>query len=353
MNMRRPPLHHVRLAISLAFAVLMTLVGVDRARAQPPGPSAAAASPAVPQRTVGEWLLRMHEASRKRAYIGTFVVSSAAGNMSSARIWHVCDGEQQMERVESLTGTPRSTFRHNDKVVTFLPESKVARTEQRETLGLFPNMLRASDSPIGEFYVARQTGSDRVAGFDADVVQITPKDGLRFGYRIWSEKKSGLVVKLQTLDADSRVLEQAAFSELQLDAPVRMDKLHQMMANTDGYRVEKSEPVKTTALAEGWTLSRPVAGFQPVSCYRRPGSSQGASSGTLQWIFTDGLASVSLFVEPYDARRHAQEMMAAMGATHALARRLDPKGGDWWLTVVGEVPPSTLKAFAESIERAR
>lgn len=327
--------------------------GLMPAVAQTPAPDAAP----VQERTVGEWLLRMHEASRRRAYVGTFVVSSAEGSMSSARIWHVCDGEQQMERVESLTGTPRSTFRHNDRVVTFLPASKVARTEQRETLGLFPNLLRASDSPIGEFYVARQTGHDRVAGFDADVVQITPKDALRFGYRIWSEKKSGLVVKLQTLDGDSRVLEQAAFSELQLDAPVRMDKLSKMMANTEGYRVEKSEPVKTTALSEGWRLKSPVAGFQPVSCYKRPAAADAGASaaapGTMQWIFTDGLASVSLFVEPYDARRHAQEMMAAMGATHAIARRLSDKPGDWWLTVVGEAPPATLKAFAQSLERVK
>ena len=53
-------------------------------------------------------------------------------------------------------------------------------------------MLKSSDSSIPEFYSARQTGSERVAGFDADVVQVQPKDGLRFGYRIWSEKKSGL-----------------------------------------------------------------------------------------------------------------------------------------------------------------
>ncbi len=311
----------------------------------------ATVEPLVQERTVGDWLLRMHEASRKRAYVGTFVVSSASGGMSSSRIWHVCDGEQQMERVESLTGTPRSTFRRNDEVVTFLPESRVARTEKRESLGLFPNVIRPGDPSIGEFYSARQVGSDRVAGFDADVVQMAPKDNLRFGYRVWSEKRSGLVVKLQTLDGDSRVLEQAAFSELQLDAPVKMEKLSQMMANTSGYRVEKSELVKTTALAEGWVLRQPVAGFKPMNCYKRPVSSTPTDS-TMQWIFSDGLASVSLFVEPYDRQRHAQETMVAMGATHALTRKVGDKG-EWWLTVVGEVPPPTLKAFAQALERRK
>jgi sigma-E factor negative regulatory protein RseB len=323
-------------------------------------PSAAASAAPVAERSVGEWLMRMHEASRNRAYIGTFVVSSSAGNLSSARIWHVCDGSQQMERIESLTGAPRSTFRRNDQVVTFLPETRVARTEKREAYGLFPGLINASDSSIPEFYAARQTGHERVAGFDADVVQVSHRDKLRYGYRIWSEKRTGLVVKLQTVDADGKVLEQAAFSELQLDAPVKMDKLAQMMANTGGWRLEKSEPVKTTAAAEGWALRAPVAGFKAVGCYRRPAAAPvagQAADATVQWIFSDGLASVSLFVEAYDRLRHAQEGLMSLGATQTLTRRLgdkgSDKGGDWWLTAVGEVPPQTLSAFAQSLERRK
>ena len=196
-----------------------------------------AAAGQAEERSVAEWLERMHEASRRRNYVGTLVVSSNTGAMSSARIWHACDGRQQLERVESLTGTPRSTFRRNEEVVTFLPEARIARTERRESLGLFPDLLKSSESSIPEFYAARRIGSDRVAGFTADVLHLVPKDQLRYGYRIWSEKKSGLVMKLQTLDLDQVVLEQAAFSELQLDAPVRADKLSQMMAATGGWRV--------------------------------------------------------------------------------------------------------------------
>ncbi len=320
--------------------------------AQVPAGAGPAAGAPVAERNISDWLMRMHEASRRRTYVGTFVVSSASGNLSSAKIWHACDGVQQMERVESLTGAPRSTFRRNDQVVTFLPDSKVVRTEKRESLGLFPNLLKSSDTTIPEFYSAQAVGSERVAGFDADVVQLNPRDSLRFGYRIWSEKKSGLVVKLQTLDADGQVIEQAAFSELQMDAPVKMDKLAQMMANTDGYKVQKADPVKTTAQAQGWVLKSAVAGFKPMGCYKRPPVASG-SDDTMQWIFSDGLASVSLFVEAYDRQRHVHEVLLSIGATQTLARRLSDKGGDWWLTAVGEVPPQTLKAFAQSLERRK
>jgi sigma-E factor negative regulatory protein RseB len=212
---------------------------------------------------------------------------------------------------------------------------------------LFPNLLKSSDSSIPEFYAARRIGADRIAGFETDVVQLAAKDNLRFGYRIWSEKKSGLVVKLQTLDGEGNVLEQAAFSELQLDAPVRADKLSQMMSSTEGWRVERSDAVKTTADAQGWRLKSTVAGFKPVSCYKRPGAA--APEGTMQWVFSDGLAAVSLFVEAYDRQRHVSEGLSASGATQTLTRRID----DWWLTAVGEVPQQTLKAFALSLERRK
>lgn len=341
----------------LLLAGVLLLAGLGGQAQTAGGSTEATATNAAAERSITDWLMRLHEASRRRAYIGTLVVSSG-GAMASSRIWHVCDGEKQIERVESLSGTPRSTFRRNDEVITFSPQSKVAVTEKRESLGLFPHLLKSPDSAIDQFYSARAQGSERVAGFEADVVQLAPKDKLRFGYRIWSEKKTGLVVKLQTLDLDGHVLEQVAFSELQLDVPVSMDKLTQMMRNTEGYKLEKPELVKTTAAAEGWQLKSPVPGFRPMSCYRRPAGTDAQSSDPLvQWVFSDGLASVSLFIEPFDRRRHGAEGLMAMGATHTLLRRMADKSsnkdGGWWLTVVGEVPGPTLQAFAQGLERKK
>lgn len=316
----------------------------------PPGVQTGSAA----TRTLADWLQRLHDASANRSYIGTFVVSSLGGGLASARIWHVCDGTQQMERVESLTGPPRSTFRRNDQVVTFLPDLKLARTERRESLGVFPSLLKTNGAAISEFYGVRYAGVERVAGLEADVVLIEPRDRLRFGYRVWSERQTGLLMKLQTLDGAGRVIEQSAFSELQLDAPVRPERLAQMMSSTDGYRVEAVESEKTTAAAEGWSLKTPVGGFKPTACVKRPGTrAAGAADSTMQWSFSDGLASVSVFVESFDRRRHGGETQFAVGATHSITRRISDKGGDWWLTLMGEVPYATLQALAQGLERTR
>jgi sigma-E factor negative regulatory protein RseB len=327
------------LALALTLAVLWSAGG---ALAQPSGTESG----------VNAWLTRIHEASRQRAYTGTFVVSAGA-KTASAKIWHVCDGSQQMERVEPLSGPPRSTFRHDDQVITFFPESKVAVAETRESLGLFPNLLKTEDSNIGEWYQLKSLGIERMVGLESDVVHLVPKDLARYGYRIWSEKRTGLVLQLQTLDVDGKVLEQAAFSELQLDAPVNMAKLTKMMSATDGYRIERPDLQKTTAESMGWRMRAVTAGFKPAGCYLRPVAASGSSAQptpAMQWMFSDGLANVSLFVEPFDARRHSRVGVTDLGgATRTATRHLD----SWWITAVGEVPASTLISFAQALERRK
>lgn len=331
------------------------LLATNYVAAQVPAPAtplalSGAAVTAAQSRSIDDWLMRMHEASKKRAYVGIFVVSSGA-SLSSAKIWNICEGNQQMERIEALTGAPRSIFRRNDQVITFMPDQKLARSETRESLGIFPKLPQPTERRVADFYKLRQNGVERVAGVEANIIEIVPRDNLRFGYRVWTEKKTDLVVKLQTLGTDGKVLEQAAFSELQLGAPVKMDKLIQLMGKVEGYRVEKSALVKTTANAEGWILREPVAGFEPVRCYRRPVSARESSPGNdpLQWIFSDGLASVSIFVDPLDRQRQVGESSLSLGATQTTTKQMDP----YWITVMGEVPMATLQLFANRLERRK
>jgi sigma-E factor negative regulatory protein RseB len=327
------------------------LIASVEAQARPSAAPVSSLSEGVAERSVTDWLLRMHEASRRRTYAGTFVVS-VGGALSSSRISHICDGDQQLELVESLTGAPRSILRRNDQVVTFLPDSRVVVIEERESLGLFPNLLTAGGASIAQHYRVHVSGRERVAGFEADVVQLRPNDALRFGYRVWIERRTGLMVKLQILDGTGHVLEQSAFSELQLDMPLSAEKLIRMMANTAGFQVERPDIARTTAGAEGWVLKSLVPGFEAVSCYRRPvgrAAVEARSKNTVQWVFSDGLASVSLFVEAFDSRLHRQTSRQALGATHTITQRI----GGWWLTAVGEVPYSTLEGFARGLERTK
>lgn len=309
--------------------------------------AAGAATPGVNERVkLQEWLERMVAASQSRAFTGTFVVSSS-GSLWSARIWHVCEAGEQIERVDSLSGPPRSVYRHKDQVVTFWPEMGLARSESRPFQAVFHSRLRQLDADLSAHYRLHVPGQvERVAGVSAQVYQLQPTDKLRFGYRLWVEPHSALVVRLQTLDSQGRVLEQSAFSELQLDdAPLKKEQLILLMNRLEGYRLDQVQPVKTSLEAQGWSFQKTVPGFKLQHCQKRQVS--GAPSASLHCVFSDGLASVSLFLASAPGKTDAADTRSAMGATHTLQTQAQRHA----VTLMGEVPPATLKLFASALER--
>ncbi len=145
------------------------------------------------------------------------------------------------------------------------------------------------------------------------------------------------------------VLESTAFSEVEIDVRPQPGLVLRSLQRLDGYRVLRPQQQRTTLEAEGWLLARPVAGFRHAGCVRRPMEGAGREVLVLQSVFSDGLTHVSLFVEPYRAEQHRDEMLAHQGATATLMLRR----GEYWITVVGDVPPATLRLFAEALERRR
>jgi len=129
----------------------------------------------------------------------------------------------------------------------------------------------------------------------------------------------------------------------------------QPMKKLEGYRVVRPVLTPTKLEAEGWAMRQSAPGFRQVSCVKRPmdGSAdhKAAAAGqqVLQTIFSDGLTYVSVFIEPFDPQRHTRPMLASVGPTQTLMQQQ----GDWWVTVVGDVPPATLKLFAKGLERWR
>ena len=337
-----PLLRSIR-TLALACCAAATLgAGAQEAAPQPQQQQA---------RSLEQWLLRLRQMPEPPSYVGIFIVSDAAGGMSSARIWHVHEDGQHIERVEALTGAPRLTYRHGQSVAIFSPHTRLVRVQERDSHPQpLPERLQRRDGfALDKYYDAQPEASERVAGLDADVLLLRPRDAWRFGYRIWSERKTGLILKTQTLDERGEVLEQGSFSELQWLAPAPLADVLTAMQNTQGWRVVRSERERADALAEGWRLRQGVPGFQPLNFYRRQRSEVAARA---QWIFSDGLATVSLFIEPADKKPLAARGFPSHGATHALTAHIsDASGRTWRVTAVGEAPLRTLEALAQSLER--
>lgn len=338
----------MRLALGRMLAAVACATGVLVAHAA----TAAASAPADPSE-VRAWLMRIHKAASSNNYRGTFVVS-AGGAVSSARIAHYCVGADQYESIESLDGHARNVLRHNSLVYTVWPESRVALIEQRDLQARFPALLQSGADHIAEHYDVRAEGSQRVTGRTANVLSIRPKDDRRYAYRLWADQATGLLLRAEVLDARGAVLESSAFSDLAIGAKARPDSVLAPMGQLEGYRVLRRKLQPADFKAEGWQLSTSVAGFAQVGCVKRPMNAPGddapdAAAKVLQAIYSDGLATVSVFVEPYDAQRHGRSQQTSIGATQTLTRR----EGDWWVTLVGDVPAATLRDFASALTRTR
>ncbi len=300
-----------------------------------------------------QWLARMHAAATQRNYQGTLVVT-AGGSMSSSRVSHHADGHQTQERVEFLDGLPRRVLRHNDQVLTLWPAARIARLEQREAVQPFPALLSGSEDQLFERYELVGEGSGRVAGHEADVFLLRPRDELRFAQRLWAERASGLLLRADVMAGDGRVLETSAFSDIVIGGKARAESLAATLKQLDGWQLQKPTVQATALEDEGWQLKAPVAGFRKASCVKRrldPSADNGgpaAAAEVVQAIFTDGLTHVSLFIEPHRTERH-RAGGAMMGATHTWMQPL----GSHWVTVMGDVPLATLKQFAAALERRR
>ena len=314
------------------------------------GAAPEAASQPLPAAQARRWLALIHTAAHERNYQGTLVFS-ADGALSSARVAHFRDGAQSYERVEVLDGRMQQIFRHNDRVVTLWPHSRVAVVEDRDSRQA---SLRPVIEPRAEqFYEVREQGTEHVAGREAQVLLLSPRDANRFAQRLWVDSRSGLMLRADVVGPRQQVLESSAFSLVEIDVKPRPQSVLQPMKQLDGFRKVRPSPQPAGLESEGWTLGATVPGFQLGSCTRRPldPSDGGASQATvLQAVFSDGLTHVSLFVEPIDRARHTQALLTHVGATHTLMQAL---GGEWWVTVIGDVPAQTLKQFYQALERRR
>ena len=281
-----------------------------------------------------------------RNYQGTLMFS-AGGVLSSTKLLHIGDGRDHYDRIETLDGQPRVQYRHNEEMLTLWPDSRLARWEQREPVAEFPALPASAEPRALENYELQALEPDRVAGHAADVLMLKPRDAHRYAQRLWADHQTGLLLRNDVLGPGGEVLESSAFTDLQIGGKPSAEAVLGPMKRLAGYRVLRPRTERAQVETEGWQLVRPVPGFGLVSCTKRPLADAGVP--VLQSVFSDGLTHVSVFIERYDAQRHKQPLATGLGATHTLMNR----HGDWWFTVVGEVPMATVQLFEAMFERRR
>ncbi len=218
---------------------------------------------AATRKSAAELLNRIHDAAQQQNYEGTFVYQRGT-TVQSSRITHSAarsDGE--FESLESLDGKPRRMLRHDDDMYTFVPERHLVVVEKRQNKDSFPSLLTTSSDQVLTVYEPKMLGPDRVAGIDSQVIELDPKDAMRFAYKLWADSKTGLL-RAQTLGPDGQVLEQLSFSQVQIGGSVDRAAIASGIKNIAGWTVVRPPVQPVDMEAQGWKITPAIPGFREI-----------------------------------------------------------------------------------------
>ncbi len=289
-------------------------------------------------------LMRMQMALQDLNYHGTLVYLQD-GQVQSMRIIHKASANGEYERLINLNGVAREVIRKDDVVTCYMPDKKKITVDKRQYNSHMLTKLADNDfSALQEYYEFKLEAEDRIAGLKTQRVLIQPRDKLRYGYRLWLGAKDALLLRSDLLNVSGKVLEQVMFADINIVDQIPMEMLKPASPSRgfswfrhggeDKGQHNASENWKIKSLPKGFSISTHVRQVLPDS-----------DQPTEQWIATDGLASVSVYVEELTTGNDGFEGVMQKGAMNIFGLLL--RGHQ--VTVVGEVPANTVEMIARSV----
>jgi len=324
---------------------------------------------------LSDMLQRMSDADLKQNYQGTFILRKS-DNLSTLRVSHGSDDKGVWESLEALNGEPRKVIRRNNQVISVFPGRKLVTIRHAHKDQSLHPQLPANLDRLELFYTINRLDDDRIANHQTLVVDLSPKDKLRYGYRYWVDKKTGMLLRCDLVAEDKTVVEQMMFTSLDYltQAPAQSIELSQFdqyeqqvfdepkiqikVQGVDGQSVAE-QPVAEQQVGANkgaktqWTVNRLPEGFmltQHTMRYSQPvviektNPSQKQLADLLHLVYSDGLASVSVFIEKNKGVGNHLQGVSTMGAINAFGNAVD----GYFVTAVGEVPVRTVQSMAQS-----
>ena len=291
-----------------------------------------------------QWLQRIYAASEKLSYAGTFIYQQGQ-QVETSRIVHVVDSSGPRERLETLDGVPREIIRTGDEVVCYLPASMTVKIDKQPGRRPFPAILTEQLKDVSDNYVVKKGEIERVGGYSCQVLTLEPKDRMRYGHRLWADLNTGMLLKAKTFGEKNELLEQFTFTQISIGGTISRDQLKaRYFRQSKDWRVEDSGATRANLAEAGWTLRSKPPGFRTVAELVR---TVGGTGGVGHIVLSDGLAAISVFIEPATSKRPMpQAGLSRQGAINVYTRPV----GNHWVTVVGEAPAESVKYVANAVE---
>lgn len=326
---------------------------LGRARCIALGTAALAAALALPaladdavasgSRSDAQWLQAIQDAARHQSFVGT-IVYHRGDEMHASRVVRSYDGAILRERVLTLDGQQREYIRQGDEVQCLYPQVHRVVLEHGGRHA-FPEFAEIEPADVLAHYELKQGGSERVAGSACDLLALVPRDRVRYGYRLCVDRATGLLLKTQTLNEAGDILEQMAFTEVHVGERIDPAQLKPSWS-TAGWTVVRRQSQPTELSQQGWSVTPPSGFHRLIEVIRHlAGADDAAPRSALQAVYSDGLATVSVFIEPGAPPLDEPNTTQRRGSVAAFSRQI----GDARVTVVGEIPPATAESIAESV----
>lgn len=292
-----------------------------------------------------ELVRRAIDAGRTLDYDGVFVYQRET-SLDAMRLIHRGSGDSETERLVSLSGPAREVVRDGTRVTCTFADDKAVMVEKRQPRDLLTFGLSGSIDELTAEYDFRLGHVDRVAGRQTRVVQILPRTRDRYGYRLWIDEATRLLLKSVVLDHDGRPLEQVEFTQIAIGGPITDAMLEPEVNGVDftWYTNEAMPPDTASPAADDrWQIAWLPPGFE---MHREQTQHMGTSKLPVRhFVYSDGLATVSIFIEKLQESAAPLQGFSSLGAVNAFSRVAD----DYQITVVGEVPQSTVRQIAAAV----
>lgn len=283
-----------------------------------------------------------HEQAKKLSYSGILTVQSG-DHVQSSKLSHFVTPNGEFELMENLNGQPYRWIRHNEKIQCVLPEKRLIVTESRQTSLVFPGVFSNTDglTKLEQFYKIEELPAQRVAGRTARVLMLSPKDVYRHTYRLYVDKSQDFLLRSELISREGKLLEQVGFAEITFDPdPAARPAL---LEPVSGWRETNTKITSLDDDALPYVLPKSLLGFTKTDSFCRIKKN---TSNVNQTVFSDGLSTVSVFVQKTNPGQTTPNIPIGQGA---IMSRSEIQG-DYRVTVLGEVPLVTLDYFLKSIQ---
>ena len=298
-----------------------------------------------PKEDVEKWLAKMHHAAHMINYEGTFVYGQN-NKMTSMQIIHSVDKRGEFERLISLDGSGREVIRSGDTVTCILPDKKSVVVDKSRPDAEFPPMFPLKIKELSKFYNFHFGEEGRVAGRTAVKLMIKPKDNFRYAHSLWIDSESGLLLKDHLIDDDGEIVEQFMFTQVDYPSAINQSRLVSKIKSKKftWYKAKDLQSKNNINKNMSWKVTNIPGGFVPG--VKRHHKMTMSSMPVEHFMYSDGLSSISIFVEKQMQNSKNLIGSSTMGAVNAYGRAV----GGYHVTVVGEVPHATVKMIGDSVE---